>query len=380
MYRKTYIEINTEHLAHNVQTQTRKYPGYGYYIGVAKGNVYGHGTQAVKSLIDAGINYLAVSSLEEALSIRTEGIVTPVLLLQPIHIEDIPEAIKHNITITLSDYEYFKRFLALFMGDNRELKIHLKINSGFNRLGISDKNEVEEIVDALKEHSHIKLEGIYSHLATSGRNDTHFDAQIKAFKEITSLINLKEIPIVHLDRSLTLTAHEKLDFCTGARIGISMYGYGQSPRKEKMLKGVIRNMLQIHSQVIGALELKPAFSIYSEIIEIKKVKKGEFVGYGAAFKADTDCFVGCVSIGYSDGFFRTNKNGDVAIKGKRYQILAVDMGIMTILINETVKVYDKVELIGETISAKEVAERNGTTVYEILCAFKESVPRVLKNK
>ncbi len=379
MYRKTYIEINTEHLAHNVQILTQKYPGYGYYIGVVKGNVYGHGNQAVKSLIDAGINYLAVSSLEEALHIRKEGITVPILLLQPVHIEDIPEAIKHNITITLSDYEYFKRFLALFMGDNRELKIHLKINSGFNRLGISNKNEVEEIVEALKEHSHIKLEGVYSHLATSGRNDTHFDAQVKAFKEITSLINLKEIPIVHLDRSLTLTAHEKLDFCTGARIGISMYGYGQSPQKQKMLKGVISSMLKINAKV-GVSELQPAFNAYSEIIEIKKVKKGEFVGYGATYKADKDCFVGCVSVGYADGFLRSNKNGDVAIKGKRYQILAVDMGIMTIIVDETIKVYDKVELIGETISAKEVAERNNTTVYEILCAFKESVPRVLINK
>ena len=379
MYRKTYIEINTDNLTHNVKTLTEKYSGYGYYIGVVKGNVYGHGVAAVKSLIDGGINYLAVSSLEEALNIRKEGINTPILLLQPIHLENIPEAIKNNITITISEYEYFKRFVALFMSDTRELKIHLKINSGFNRLGISNKNQVTEIVETIKENPHLKLEGIYSHLATSGRNDKHFDRQIKAFKEITSGINLQEIPIVHLDRSLTLGAHAKLDFCTGVRIGIAMYGYNQSTGKQSGLTLLARNLLKSNSKKIPieVLDLKPAFGLYSEIIEIQKIKKGQFVGYGAELEAKEDCFVGCVSVGYADGFFRKNKNGAVLINGKRYQIMAVDMGIMTILIDQTVKAYDKVELIGQNISAKEVATRNETTIYEVLCECKESLPRIL---
>ena len=95
------------------------------------------------------------------------------------------------------------------------------------------------------------------------------------------------------------------------------------------------------------------------------------------FHAKEDCYVGCVSIGYADGFFRKNKEGFVAIHGKRHQIISVDMGIMTVLVDKNVKVYDTVELIGEHISAKEVATRNETTVYEVLCAIKESVPRIV---
>ena len=83
MYRKTYIEINTANLKDNVSTLITKYPGYGYYIGVAKGNVYGHGPSSAKALLEAGVNYLAVSTLDEALVLRKEGIVAPILLLQP---------------------------------------------------------------------------------------------------------------------------------------------------------------------------------------------------------------------------------------------------------------------------------------------------------
>ena len=378
MYRKTYIEINTDNLKFNVQTLIHTYPSYGYYIGVVKGNTYGHGSASVKHLIDAGINYLAVSSIEEAVLIRKEGITTPILLLQPIHIEDIEQAVKNDLTVTLSSYDYFKKLVTT--SPEKELKIHLKINSGFNRLGISDKNQVKEIVETLQQNEKFKLEGIYTHLATSGRYDKHWGNQLQSFREITSLIEIKEIPIIHLDRSLTLATHEKIDFCTGVRIGIAMYGYGNSTPKHGVLRSLVRKILlmNFNEKTIVTPSLKPAFSLYSEVIEINKIKKGEFVGYGATYKAIHDCFVACVSVGYADGFFRNNKAGDVLIHGKRYQIIAVDMGIMTVLVDEGVKVYDKVELIGENISAKEVALRNETSVYEILCEIKESVPRILK--
>ena len=264
MYRKTYVEINTDNLKYNVKTLTEKYSGYGYYIGVVKGNVYGHGAESVKSLIDTGINYLAVSSLEEAIAIRGADIHTPILLLQPIHLENVGIAVKNNITITLSSYEYFKKLIT--HSQEQELKVHLKINSGFNRLGVSDKDQVKEIVDALQNSKNFNLEGIYSHLMTSGLNDNQFDKQITAFKKITSEINLKDIPIVHLDRSLTLGSHEKLDFCTGVRIGIAMYGYNQSFKQKSALKSLAT--LDFNKKVLNTPNiLKPAFSLYSEIID-----------------------------------------------------------------------------------------------------------------
>jgi alanine racemase len=123
--------------------------------------------------------------------------------------------------------------------------------------------------------------------------------------------------------------------------------------------------------------LKPALTLESEIFEIRKVKKGDLVGYGGIFKADKDCLIGIVSIGYADGFARKNRGGYVSIRGKRYSIIAVDMKMLTIVIDDTVKLYDKVELIGEHVPMEEVARRNNTTVYEILCLIKEYIPRIL---
>lgn len=384
MYRKTYIEINTENLKYNVHSLIKNYPDYKYYFGVVKGNAYGHGMEVVKKFIDAGINYLAVSTLEEAINIRNFGIVVPILCLQPIHIEDISDAIKNDITITLSNYEYFKELIKLQL--NKELKIHLKINTGFNRLGISKKDEVSDIFKTLNSSTNFKLEGIYSHFATTGVNDKHWDNQLQAFREITSAIDLKQILIVHFGRSLTLLNHKKIDFCNSVRIGVAMYGYSRPIKKSfgikpllKLIKNLInKRRLKISDTVTDfSIDFKNGFKLFSEIIEIQKVKTNDFVGYGATFKATSDCYIGFLPIGYADGFLKKNINGFVFINNKRYKILAVDMGMTTILIDEYIRLYDKVEIIGDNISLYEVAKRKEMTIYETMCSFKESIPRKL---
>ena len=384
MYRKTFIEINSENLKHNVKTLIKSFPDYKYYIGVVKGNVYGHGYEAIKPLVDAGINYFAVSCLEEALSVRKVSPESSILCLQPIHINDIPEAQKNNITITISSYEYFKQLISTSIQGN--LKVHLKINSGFNRLGISNEREVLEIVTTLKASSNINLEGIFSHFATTGIYDKYWDDQLLRFKEMTSLIDLNNIPIVHFGRSLTLLNHSKIDFCNGIRIGVVMYGYNQTPKIAHGLRAWLRTIKNKYNKAkynisetntnLG-INFKSSLSFYSEIIETRNIKKGDFVGYGASFRAKDDCIVGFIPAGYADGFSKGNIGGYVCINNTRYRIIAVDMGIITILIDETVKVYDKVELIGENVTASEVARRNNTTVYEILCLLKESITRLL---
>lgn len=289
MYRKTLIEVNSENLKYNVRTLIHSFPDYKYYIGVVKGNVYGHGYEAIKPLVEAGINYFAVSTLEEALLVRHMSSESSILCLQPIHINDISEAQKHNITITVSNYDYFKQLISSNI--QSKLKVHLKINSGFNRLGISNAKEVLEIVTTLKTSSNIVLEGLFSHFATTGIYDKHWDDQLSKFKEITSLINLSDISIVHFGRSLTLLNHDKIDFCNGIRMGVIMYGYNQTPQKKHGFKAwlkSIRNKYNAEKYSVSStntnseLDFKPSLSLYSEIIEIRSVKQGDFVGYGAS--------------------------------------------------------------------------------------------------
>ena len=154
MFRKTYVEVNIDNLKDNVKNIVNCYKNYNYYFGVVKGNCYGHGiTYVINELIDSGINYLAVSSLEEALEARNINKKVPILSLEPIAIEYLDICSKNNITITVHDYDYAKKILEKKI--NKKLKIHLKIDSGMNRLGFKKKEELNEIYRKLKNKENI---------------------------------------------------------------------------------------------------------------------------------------------------------------------------------------------------------------------------------
>ena len=390
MYRKTYVEINIDNLKNNVENIINYYNDYKYYFGVVKGNCYGHGvTYVINELIESGVNYLAVSSLEEALEIRKINKKIPILSLEPIALEYIDICIKNNITITVHDYNYA---LELIKKDiKKKLKIHLKIDSGMNRLGFKYKDELKEVYSKLKEKDNIEIEGLYTHFATLGINDKDWDIQLENFKNLTSDINLKEIPIVHLYKSAAFINHPKLDFANGIRLGIAMYGYDPNPKYNT--KGIKNKLRQIKRSINKKrfnvsktntelqIELKPAFKMYTELIQIKHVKKGDFVGYGAIYRAKKDTIIGIMAVGYDDGIFRKSRGRFVTINNKRYRIIGdVGMEMTAVEIDKEVTINDKVTLIGDLTPIKEVAVHNGTSIYETMCNVGKQIPRVyIKN-
>lgn len=367
MYRNTYVEVNIDNLKYNVETLIKEYSDYKYYFGVVKANCYGHSDHIVKHLVKSGINYLAVASLDEAISLRNMKITEPILCLEPITLEYIDECINNNITITVCDYNYFDNLRH--KKTNSNLKIHLKIDSGMSRLGFKNPEEVRLVVEELKGRNDIVLEGIYTHFATNN----HIENQINKFLEITSLIDLNQIPIVHLSKSGTLINCDKIPFANGIRLGIVMYGY--NPNYEYKHNFINRFKKKDFNK---ESKYKPAFNLYSEIIQIKTLNKGDKVGYNGNYKAKRPTIIGIVPIGYSDGYLRTNKTSFVVINNNRYKVIGdVSMGMIAIEIDSKVNIYDKVILIGPKISAFEVAYKNNTIVYEVLCLIKESVPRIL---
>lgn len=386
MFRKTYVEVNIDNLKNNVKNIVNNYNKYNYFIGVVKGNCYGHGvTYVINELIESGINYLAVSSLEEALEARNVNKKIPILCLEPIAIEYLDICIKNKITITVHDYNYAKKLIEKNI--NKKIKIHLKIDSGMNRLGFKDKNELNEIYEKLKENKNIEIEGIYTHFATLGINDKEWDNQLNKFKYLTEDINLSEIPIVHLAKSAAFIDHPKIDFCNGIRLGVAMYGYDPNPKYntngiKNKLRQIKRNILRKKNKVSETttkipFELKPAFKMYTELIQIKKVKKGEFVGYGAMYRADEDITIGIMPVGYDDGIFRKSTGRYVSIKNKRYKIIGdVGMGMTAVKIDDSIEITDRVTLIGDNIPIKEVATHNGTSIYETMCNIGKTIPRV----
>jgi len=176
--RNTYLELNTKNIQNNVYKIINKYNNYKYYIGVVKADCYGHGDmKIIKSIIEGGCNYLAVATLDEAIEVRKEFNDIPILCLGHIPSEYIDICKNENIAITIHSLEYAKELLDR---DCTGLKVHLKINTGMNRLGISDNKEVLEAFKLMKEND-IELEGIYTHIYDAS-NEKRYLSQIKQFE------------------------------------------------------------------------------------------------------------------------------------------------------------------------------------------------------
>lgn len=377
MYRKTFARIDGDILRKNVVEIKNKFNNYEYYIGVVKNNAYKHGIYVVNDLIAGGINYLAVSSLEEAIEIRKYNLNIPILCLEPIELEYIYDAINNNVTITIESLDYLEEINNLKLKD--QLKIHLKIDSGMNRLGFKNSKHVKKAVYIIQDNKKLYLEGIYSHFATSGVSDNKWDLQVANFKNITKDINLHNIPIVHLGRSLTLVNHPKIDFCNGVRLGIIMFGFSQNMKKGNLLQEFKRNLIIKKYNIsetyrTNNLNLRTAFSLYTKVVSVRKLSKDEFVGYNASYITKEPIYVATLPVGYADGV--TKKFNKVVIKGKKYEILADTMDMLMVKVDKSVKIGDKVEIFGDFIKIPDVTKNLKINAYQMFNQISNRVPRV----
>ena len=370
MYRKTYVEIDCNKLENNIKKIINTYSGYKYYFGVVKNNAYGHGLETIKYMINAGINYLAVSSLEEALLVREIDKDIPVLVLEPISIKAAVEASKHNITITIDNKDYYNELKSKKV----KLKFHLKIDSGMNRLGLKNKEDINYINN--DNDDNLYLEGIYTHL-TSGNEEGHFKLEKAKFLELTEDIDLSKIDIVHLDRSLTLEQHDKLEFANGVRLGIIMYGFAMRSYTPSYKRRFLNKLAgKKNVSVESKLELETVFTFKSSVLEIKKVNAGEVVGYGGMHTATEDETIAIVPYGFADYLY--NNLSDVAIKGKLFKTIVINMDMTIIKVDDSVKVGDDVEIFGDMISIRKKAVDTSENVYKVLTSVTNRVPRVYK--
>jgi len=371
---ETYVEINLDNIENNVKTIINKYNDYDYYIGVIKGSAYGHGEYIVNTLVESGINYVAVSTLEEALNVRIYNKDIPILILEPINLDKIDIAIKNKFTITVHDINYIKELNKI---KNLKIKCHIKIDSGMGRLGIKDKNELKESYEILKSNKGIFVEGIYSHFATTGVFDKKWDNQLDNFISITSLIDINDIPIRHLGSSIVLLSHPKIDFTNGIRIGTLLYGYNISPTESNVgLKNKLRllrnkyyqkkyNISETFKNV--KLDLLPCMSFYTNILQIKTIKKGDAIGYGAKVLIDKDTNIAIIPVGYNNGLGTKNINRYIFINNKLYKVLSIGMNMSFLEIDDSVKIDDKVIVSdNKNITIGSLARNNDTTFHEMM--------------
>lgn len=385
MYRKTYIEVDLDNVCENIRNIVSTFKGYQYYIGVVKGNAYGYGEYISKYIVDNGINYLAVSSLEEAINVRKYVEDVPILCLEPISLDNIQEIIKYKVTLCVSNIDYFEKLKKISCSN--KINFHLKLNTGMNRLGIDDKDLVKKIYDESMQGGNLCMEGIFTHLATSGVYDSLYKKQIDKFKELVQDIDLSKIKIVHVGRSCTLDFFPKLDFCNGVRVGIMMYGVESTfPVYRSGILGRIQYMKHQYFYKKNNLpvpyseakiNLKQALSLKSEVIEIQKVSRGDNVGYGSNCKMESDGYIAVLPIGYADGIFTNYHDLKVTIGDCEYPVVgSINMGMITVYVDDKVKVGDLATVIDSKNSYKKLAKKFNVSPYVFITSLRREIPRI----
>lgn len=352
LIRETYAEINLKNLFENYLS-VKKRIGSKSIIPVVKANAYGHGViEVVDYLYSKNIDYFAVSTLEEALEIRESFGKVSILVMGVVQSKYFYLASENNITLTISNNDQLSGIELI----NSSLKVHIKVDTGMNRLGFKSDNELLKAFMILNLNKNVKIEGIYTHFSTADIDFEYYSFQLDRFKYVLKLLDF-DFDIIHVSNSSSAIKYEEaLSFTTHVRLGISLYGLTLD-EDTKFLKNT--------------------YKLITHISEIKLLKKGDKVGYGATYTALKDELIGILPIGYADGFIRRNRDSFIEIKEKRYSIIGtICMDQMFIRIDKSITKKDDVILFGNLITIDEVASRLDTINYEIICQISYRVPKI----
>jgi len=372
--RLTKAIINTSYLKKNF-LNIRKQVGKAKIMAVVKADAYGHGVKTVvEALNSLGKNkpeYFAVATPDEGIELRQLKIRQPILIFDPVDKFQIKKFFKFNLIPSVFTNEHLKLLLIekKRLKSNKEILVHVKIDTGMNRLGV-DYSEAVKFVHKISSSKNFVIDGIFTHFATSDEAGSDYaKLQIKRFDEV-----IKELKAKNIKYSLAHAANSGaiIDFPEAyydmVRPGISLYGYYPSLQTSESIK------------------LYPVMSLVSKVSTVKTIKRGESVSYSRKYFAEKETKIISVPFGYADGFSRslTNK-AQAIIKKKIYDLVGtVTMDrIMFDVGNDNIKVDDDVILIGENeklkIDAWDWSKKISTIPYEVTCGISKRVPRVVKD-
>ena len=348
--RETWIEVDLSRLNKNIETilaHTKK-----SLFAVVKANAYGHGDIAIsKQCIASGVEYLCVSSLDEALHIRKHHVPSPILVMGYVSPDWLDVALSSNITISIISFEWLEKSLET-LAKYPQAKVHIKIDTGMNRLGIKSEEEFLQVLDLLRSIQ-CQPEGIYTHfLESSNTNKDTNQKQSSMFRHYLSLAK-QPFRYIHTSNTDATFAFEE-DYTNAVRCGLAMYGYSSVP-----------------SNVL------PILSLYTKISQKKWLVKGESVSYGARYVSEKNHATATLPIGYADGISRHLSGLPVYIQGKKSCILGticMDQLIIT-LDGIDANVGDVVEIIGPHQSVRSLSDWTQTIHYEILTGLSDRITR-----
>lgn len=369
IYRNTYVEIKLDAIGYNIQQLKERLPRSSKVMGVVKANGYGHGSvEVAKKLLDSGVDHFMVALLHEAIELRNHGITVPILVIGRTDPAYAHVAAEHDITLTVFQTEWLDKVSGERLP--RQLNIHLEFETGMGRTGICSEQELARVIEAADTNEDIQIKGVYTHMATADEEaSSYYMKQQQRFKGMLAAFQrLYVLPVLIHTGNSAAGMQYPTDMNHYTRFGIAVYGLYPSHKIKDL-------------QLVN---LKPAFSLYSELIQVKQIAAGETISYGATYEAQEAEWIGTIPIGYGDGWRRDLQGFYVLVDGKRMPIVGrVCMDLTMVKLDKAYLVGEKVTLIGcdgsAEITVDDVADYLQTINYEITCMISSRIPRVYRS-
>ncbi len=369
-YKRVFACIDLDALIHNVDTCRRRLAEGSILMPVVKADGYGHGAIPIsKVLVENGIKLLAVATLEEAISLRKNGIKVPILILGYTQDNMAYKVVEYDLIQTVYKFSMAENLSEVAGKYKKKAKIHLNLDTGMGRIGFVPNDESYEIVARIFELPNLDVEGIYTHFSKADEVDKTFTYnQLELFEKFIKRLedNGYSIPMKHTANSAGIIdideAHKDI-----VRLGISLYGFYPSMDVQK-----------------NKVDLQPVLSLISHIIHIKEVEAGTYIGYGGIYVTKKKAKIATIPVGYGDGYDRLlSSKGRVLIGGEYAPIVGrvcMDQFMVDVTHIEGVEDLDEVVLIGKQgeneITADDIANIKRTINYEVVCQLGKRIPRV----
>ncbi|WP_208366741.1 alanine racemase [Helicobacter pylori] len=372
--RASFVEVNTASLRHNFSAVKSIVPKDAHIMAVVKANAYGAGAiKASEIFLQEGANYLGVATLDEALELRSHFSKTPILILGYSPNSNASMLIDNDLSAMVFSFEQAEIFSQMALKSQKRLKVHIKIDTGMHRLGLEPNFKSIETIKKIRALKGLEIEGIFTHLSNAdAKIKTHAKNQMKAFNAfLEQLLDQKiEFQYRHAYNSAGI-----LSLCNGNenrllnlyRPGIMLYGFYPSNEMKESCPTILKNVVSLKAQ----------------IVQIRSVKKGEFIGYGEHFYTNEETLVGVLALGYADGLMRALGNRiQVAINNQLAPLIGkVCMDQCFVKLNNIqAKEGDEVILFGDKSArandASEIAMLLNTIAYETISTLSKRLERV----
>ena len=379
IHRDSWVEINLENIAYNMRSIRNNTPRDKKLLAVVKADAYGHGSVMIApTLLASGADMLGVASIDEGVDLRQAKINCEILVLGAVPVWAVESAVKADLTIAIFSKEHLTACKQAYERTGQRPKVHVKLDTGMNRIGVSSDDAVE-FINEVRKADYLEFGGVFTHLANA-ENREKTQIQIDRWNRVISQIDTNGL-LLHILNTAGAMCYD-VPNSNMYRAGIGIYGlYPDLPEDGESKKPIYKTDEDYNSfhSVVKKPDLKPVMSLKARIVNIHEARDGEGISYGHTFTAHGNRKIATVPLGYADGVPRGLSNkisgslngkdvpqvGNITMDQMMFDITGVDA-----------ELGDVITLLDEKHSIDEWAKILGTINYELTCRLKVRLPRV----